>query len=84
MIIAALAVVITCATMVYNRGNSDAQMAIKLEYMQKQVDAQQRQFNDWMINYQVDKKEQKQQYDVLFNGIADVKMMLKDKADRYK
>lgn len=75
MIIAALGVIIVCATMVYKSGGSEAAQNIKIEYLQKQV-------TEITVNMTIDRKESKERDDRAMDKLQNIELLLKDKQDR--
>lgn len=75
MLIAALGIVITCATIVYKTGGNDAKQDLRIEFLQKQL-------TELTVNMAIDRKEDKEWKDRTFNMLTDIQLSLKDKADR--
>jgi hypothetical protein len=75
LIVAAIGLLIVTYTMVYNRGSSDAEQNIKIEFLQKQM-------TEMSVNMTIDRKESKERDDRMLNMLIDIQMNLKDKQDR--
>lgn len=75
LIVAAVGLLVACATMIYNRGSSDAEQNIKIEFLQRQM-------TEMSVNMTIDRKESKERDDRMLNMLIEIQMNLKDKQDR--